>query len=316
MAACCHAEEYFELFGARESRWRAWRFDRFGLHGSAADAADLAGVGGGPDGDLLEVRDEMRMIRREPAALFFSILMPVMFYTLFAALFGRELVSGGSRPVGTFMLATFGTYGAIVSTMMNPGISLATARENGWFESVRVSPVPVRVHLAAKVLATVPLRRRDPGRDDRRVGSAGRAGAVGRRVVGDGRQRERIARDLHDLVGQSLTSLVVQAQLVQSLVEVEVEPTAAATHAADLEVRARDALVQVRAAIDGLAAVWLDDEVAAAQRTVAAVVSRWWPTSRPPVTTGPGRCWNAHSPWPCARPPPTSCGTPRPRPAG
>lgn len=106
---------------------------------------------------VLEVRDEMRMIRREPAALFFSVLMPVMFYTLFVSLFGSQFPSGGSRPVGTFMLATFGTYGAIVATMMNPGISLATARENGWFEAIRVSPVPVSVHLAAKVLATVPF---------------------------------------------------------------------------------------------------------------------------------------------------------------
>ncbi len=105
----------------------------------------------------LEVRDEMRIIRREPAALFFSVLMPVMFYMLFVALFGREMPTGASRPVGTFMLATFGTYGAIVATMMNPGISLATARENGWFENVRVSPVPVGVHLAAKVVATVPF---------------------------------------------------------------------------------------------------------------------------------------------------------------
>ncbi len=55
MVACCHAEEYSELFGARQSRFRAWRFDHLGLHGSAADAADLAGVGGGPDDHLLEV---------------------------------------------------------------------------------------------------------------------------------------------------------------------------------------------------------------------------------------------------------------------
>ncbi len=115
-------------------------------------------TGPGPAAMLaLEVRDEMRMIRREPAALFFSVLMPVMFYTLFVSLFGNQFPSGGSRPVGTLMLATFGTYGAIVATMMNPGISLATARENGWFEAIRVSPVPVGVHLAAKVLATVPF---------------------------------------------------------------------------------------------------------------------------------------------------------------
>jgi len=127
-------------------------------------------------------------------------------------------------------------------------------------------------------------------------------------------ERERIARDLHDLVGQSLTSLVVQAQLVQSLVEVE--PAAAVTHAADLEVRARDALAQVRAAIDGLAEVWLDDEVAAARRTLQPPASRWWPTSPPPVRTGRGHCWSAHSRSPCARPPRTSSATPGPRPAG
>lgn len=105
----------------------------------------------------VEVRDEMRMIRREPAALFFSVLMPVMFYALFVGLFGGESATDSNLPVGTLMLATFGAYGAIVSTMMNPGIGLASARASGWFEGVKVSPVPVVVNLAAKVLATIPF---------------------------------------------------------------------------------------------------------------------------------------------------------------
>jgi two-component system sensor histidine kinase DesK len=81
-------------------------------------------------------------------------------------------------------------------------------------------------------------------------------------------ERERIARDLHDLVGQSLTALVVRAQLVQSLLPTDRE--GAMAQAADLEAQARDALVQVRSAIDGLGQVSLRDELDTAERTLAA----------------------------------------------
>ncbi len=102
-----------------------------------------------------DVRDEMRMIRREPATLFFSVLMPVAFFALFVGMFGGETSVGGV-PAGTMMLATFGAYGAIVTSTVTPGIGLATIRENGWLEAVRVSPVPVGISLAAKVIATIP----------------------------------------------------------------------------------------------------------------------------------------------------------------
>lgn len=81
-------------------------------------------------------------------------------------------------------------------------------------------------------------------------------------------ERERIARDLHDLVGQSLTGLVVKAQLVQSLLPAD--PDGAGVQAADLEASAREALAQVRRAIDGLGQVSLHDEVDMARRTLAA----------------------------------------------
>lgn len=105
----------------------------------------------------MEVRDQIRMFRREPAALFFSVLMPVAFYALFVAMFGGEAIDGTSRPVGTLMLTTFGAYGAIMAPMMNPGIGIAEARETGWLEAVKVSPVPVAVNLASRVLATIPF---------------------------------------------------------------------------------------------------------------------------------------------------------------
>lgn len=104
----------------------------------------------------IELRDELLGVVREPAALFFSVLMPVLFFGLFAGLFGGDQVGAGGVPVGTSMLATFGAYGVIGSSMLTPGIGLADARERGWLRVLRTSPVPVPVTLAAKVAATLP----------------------------------------------------------------------------------------------------------------------------------------------------------------
>ena len=38
----------------------------------------------------MEVRDELLGIVREPTALFFSVLMPVAFFALFASMFGGD----------------------------------------------------------------------------------------------------------------------------------------------------------------------------------------------------------------------------------
>ena len=81
-------------------------------------------------------------------------------------------------------------------------------------------------------------------------------------------ERERIAQDVHDLLGQSLTSLVVRAQLIQTLAVSD--PTAAAEHAREVEENARAALEQVRTAVSGLHDVSLDEEVVTARRTLAA----------------------------------------------
>jgi ABC-2 type transport system permease protein len=104
----------------------------------------------------VEVRDELLGVVREPAALFFSVLMPVLFFGLFAGLFGADELGEGGVPVGTSMLATFGAYGVIGSSMLTPGIGLADARERGWLRVLRTSPVPVPITLAAKVAATLP----------------------------------------------------------------------------------------------------------------------------------------------------------------
>ncbi len=108
------------------------------------------------------------------------------------------------------------------------------------------------------------------------IGEAARARAAERLRIENARiealsaaaERERIARDLHDLLGHSLTGLVVRAQLVQSLLAAD--PDRAGAEAAQLEGTARQALAQLRAAVSGLNAVTLADELETAQRTLSA----------------------------------------------
>ncbi|HEX3792131.1 MAG TPA: ABC transporter permease [Pseudonocardiaceae bacterium] len=101
----------------------------------------------------VELLDELRGIVREPTALLFSVLMPVGLFAMFVGIFGRDASGGLSG--GTSMLATFGTYGVIVVTMMNPGIGVAQDRERGWLRAKQVSAVPITLTLAAKVVAAL-----------------------------------------------------------------------------------------------------------------------------------------------------------------
>lgn len=103
----------------------------------------------------IEVRDELYAIIREPAAIFFSIAMPVGFFALFAGIFGGP--SDGPVSNATMMLASFGAFGVISVALLNPGIGVAEDRERGWLRVKRVSPVPVGTTLAAKVAASLPV---------------------------------------------------------------------------------------------------------------------------------------------------------------
>lgn len=102
----------------------------------------------------VEIRDELYAIIREPTAVLFSIAMPVAMFALFTSLFGTE----GDGPVSgaTMMLATFGAFG-VISVALIPGIGIAEDRERGWLRVKRVTPVPVRTTLLAKVAASVPV---------------------------------------------------------------------------------------------------------------------------------------------------------------
>lgn len=81
-------------------------------------------------------------------------------------------------------------------------------------------------------------------------------------------ERERIARDLHDLLGHTLSVIVVKSELAARLAELE--PARAAGEMRDVERIGREALSEVRAAVAGYRAQGLRGEVESARRALDA----------------------------------------------
>jgi two-component system, NarL family, sensor histidine kinase DesK len=81
-------------------------------------------------------------------------------------------------------------------------------------------------------------------------------------------ERLRFARDLHDLLGHSLSSIVLKSELAGRLSGRE--PNRAAAEIGDVERIAREALQQVRAAVSGYRRASLKGELTAARELLAA----------------------------------------------
>lgn len=81
-------------------------------------------------------------------------------------------------------------------------------------------------------------------------------------------ERLRFSRDLHDLLGHSLTGIVVKSELARKLAERD--PGSAVAEIADIEQIARQALVDVRETVNGYRALSLSGELAGARAVLDA----------------------------------------------
>ena len=93
-------------------------------------------------------------------------------------------------------------------------------------------------------------------------------------------ERERIGRDLHDLLGHTLSMVTLKSELAGRLIERD--PQAARREIADVERVAREALSQVRSAVSGIRAAALASEFASARLLLesAGVQLEYWSDGR------------------------------------
>lgn len=81
-------------------------------------------------------------------------------------------------------------------------------------------------------------------------------------------ERERVARDVHDVLGHSLTVVSVKAQLAERLLDSD--PERARAELAQIQSLTREALAEIRATVAGLRVARLGDELQAARAALAA----------------------------------------------
>jgi two-component system sensor histidine kinase DesK len=81
-------------------------------------------------------------------------------------------------------------------------------------------------------------------------------------------ERARISRDLHDILGHSLTAITIKSSLAARLTDTQ--PAAAKEEMAAVEAIARQALADVRATVSGLTEIRLATEIAGARSVLLA----------------------------------------------
>ncbi|MFV0427199.1 MAG: sensor histidine kinase [Beutenbergiaceae bacterium] len=76
-------------------------------------------------------------------------------------------------------------------------------------------------------------------------------------------ERDRLARDVHDVVGHSLTAVAVKSELAHRLVDSD--PQRAKVELAQIQALVRESLVEVRATVAGLRVTSIDEELGVAK---------------------------------------------------
>lgn len=128
--------------------------------------------------------------------------------------------------------------------LIGAGVTVAAALAAGLVFFPGDPALPVVLGNLAVVLVVLVGMRLAIARDDRVVEMTHELDLAG--------QRERLGRDLHDILGHSLTTINVKTQLVHRLIDTD--PTRAKQEAAEVIALSRTALAEARAAVAELAA--------------------------------------------------------------
>ena len=90
---------------------------------------------------LHQLRYDQKVFWRNPAAVFFSVMFPVILLLIFATIFGDEIVDvNGGIETTTYYVPAIITLAVISATMQTLTMSLVIAREDGRLKRGRATP--------------------------------------------------------------------------------------------------------------------------------------------------------------------------------
>jgi ABC-2 type transport system permease protein len=97
---------------------------------------------------------------RNPAALFFTLVFPIMFLVIFTVIFGNGHISvgpGKTVTVATFYVPAIAAFSVINACYTNIAISLTASRDTGALKRIHGSPLPVWSYMAARIAHAVAI---------------------------------------------------------------------------------------------------------------------------------------------------------------
>ncbi|MEW6155134.1 MAG: ABC transporter permease [Actinomycetota bacterium] len=107
---------------------------------------------------LHQYRYDQKQFWREPATVFFTVALPLLFLFLFVSIFGNDtvVVRGHEIKASTYFVPGIVTLSVVSATVLNLAITFTILREKGQLKRVRSTPLPPWVYLGGRVLtATV-----------------------------------------------------------------------------------------------------------------------------------------------------------------
>jgi ABC-2 type transport system permease protein len=109
---------------------------------------------------LRQYRYDQLQFWREPASVFFTVILPVIFLVLFASIFGSDNVElPGGRLIGgaTYYVPGILALSLVSATFVNLTIWMTTERERGHLKRVRATPAPAWVLIAGKTMTSLAI---------------------------------------------------------------------------------------------------------------------------------------------------------------
>ena len=101
---------------------------------------------------LHQLRYDQKVFWRNPPAVFFTVMFPVVLLLIFATIFGDQTVGGRDGiEVTTYYVPAIITLSIVSATMQTLAMSLVLAREDGRLKRGRGTPMPAWVFIAGRV---------------------------------------------------------------------------------------------------------------------------------------------------------------------
>ena len=103
-----------------------------------------------------QVSFDGRSFLRNPPAVFFGLLLPVLFLLIFATIFGNDTIdSRGGIKTTTYYVPGLVGLGIVSTTFVSLSISLVVLRENRVLKRLRGTPLPAWVFIAGRVSVAI-----------------------------------------------------------------------------------------------------------------------------------------------------------------